>query len=67
MFVLVAGSPGLTFGVFIGGSPKAAPTSPKATASSTASPSTSASPSASTITEPAHHCTYIQSGTAAKR
>lgn len=62
--VLVLGlAAGLTLAFAVGGSPKAAP-KPKSTASSTASPSASATPS--TIAEPAHHCTYIKSGTASK-
>lgn len=54
---------GLTIAFAGGGSPKASPSPSKsATPSSTASPSPSATP----IAEPAHHCTYTKSGTAAK-
>jgi peptidyl-prolyl cis-trans isomerase B (cyclophilin B) len=57
---------GLTLAFAVGGSPKAAPKptkSVKATSSASASPT----PTASTIAEPAHHCTYTKSGTAAKK
>jgi peptidyl-prolyl cis-trans isomerase B (cyclophilin B) len=65
--VLVIGlAVGLTLGLAGGGAPKAAP-KPTTSKSSTASPSASATPTASTIAEPAHHCDYIQSGTAAKQ
>jgi peptidyl-prolyl cis-trans isomerase B (cyclophilin B) len=64
--VLVLGlAAGLTLAFAVGGSPQAAP-KPTSTASSTASPSASATPSASTIAEPAHHCSYIQAGTASR-
>jgi peptidyl-prolyl cis-trans isomerase B (cyclophilin B) len=61
--VLVGGlAVGLTLGLS-GGSPKSsAATKPTATAT----PSASATPSAAAVTEPAHHCTYTKSGTAAK-
>jgi peptidyl-prolyl cis-trans isomerase B (cyclophilin B) len=63
---------GLTIAFVGGGSPKAASTAkPKASVSKSASatPSASASPTpkASTIAEPAHHCTYTASATAAKK
>ena len=50
----------------LGGSPKASP-KPTTSHSASASPSTSASASASAIAEPAHHCTYTASGTAARK
>ena len=62
--VLVLGlAIGLPLALLTGGSPKAAP---KPTTSHSASASPSATPSASTIAEPAKHCTYTKSGTAAK-
>jgi peptidyl-prolyl cis-trans isomerase B (cyclophilin B) len=64
--LLVAGLvAGLTF-AFAGGSGKAAAGKPTATASASATASPSSSPSASAVAEPAHHCTYTKSGTAAK-
>lgn len=62
--VLVVGLiAGLTIAFAGGGSPKASPSPSKsATPTSSASPSASATP----IAEPAHHCTYTKSGTAAK-
>jgi peptidyl-prolyl cis-trans isomerase B (cyclophilin B) len=70
--VLVVGLvAGLTIAFATGGSPKASPSpSKKATPSATAtsaSPSASATPTASTIAEPATHCTYTKSGSAAKK
>ena len=62
--LLVAGLiAGLTL-AFAGGSGKAAAGKP--TAKATASTSPTASSSAAAVTEPAHHCTYTKSGTAAK-
>jgi peptidyl-prolyl cis-trans isomerase B (cyclophilin B) len=55
---------GLVLAFAVGGSPKA---SPKPTTSKSASPSASPTPTASTIAEPAQHCTYTKSGTAAKK
>src|SRR6185437_14054134 len=57
---------GLTIAFVGGGSPKAS-SSPKATASKSSTASPSATPTASTVAEPAHHCTYTSSGTAAKQ
>jgi peptidyl-prolyl cis-trans isomerase B (cyclophilin B) len=59
---------GLTLTFAGSGSPKAAP-KPKATASKSATPSASpsATPTASTVAEPAHHCTYTQTGDASKK
>jgi len=53
---------GLTIAFIGGGSPKAS-SSPSAKATHSAS----ATPSASTVAEPATHCTYTPSGTAAKK
>lgn len=39
---------------------------PKSEAASKATPTASASPTTSTVAEPAHHCTYTKSGTAAR-
>jgi peptidyl-prolyl cis-trans isomerase B (cyclophilin B) len=64
--VLVLGlAVGLPLALLTGGSPKAAP-KPTTSKSASASASPSASASASTIAEPAQHCTYTKSGTAAK-
>ena len=57
---------GLTIAFVGGGSPKAS-SSPKATASKSPTASASATPTASTVAEPARHCTYTSSGTAAKQ
>jgi peptidyl-prolyl cis-trans isomerase B (cyclophilin B) len=64
--LLIAGLiAGLTV-AFAGGSGKAAAGKPTAKATASTSPSPSASASASAVAEPAHHCTYTKSGTAAK-
>jgi peptidyl-prolyl cis-trans isomerase B (cyclophilin B) len=61
--LLVGGlAAGLTLAL-AGGSPKS---SAAAKPTATATPSASATSSAAAVTEPAHHCTYTKSGTAAK-
>jgi peptidyl-prolyl cis-trans isomerase B (cyclophilin B) len=64
--VVVGLAAGLTV-AFAGGSAKtSASTKPKASASASASPSASPTSSTASVTEPAKHCTYTKSGTAAK-
>jgi peptidyl-prolyl cis-trans isomerase B (cyclophilin B) len=65
--VLVAGlAVGLTLALATGSPKSSAAAKPTATASATASATPSATTSAAAVTEPAHHCTYTKSGTAAK-
>jgi peptidyl-prolyl cis-trans isomerase B (cyclophilin B) len=49
------------------GGGKSAAASASASASATPTPSASASPTAAAVAEPAHHCTYTASGTAARK
>jgi peptidyl-prolyl cis-trans isomerase B (cyclophilin B) len=49
------------------GGGKSAAASASASASASATPSVSASPTAAAVAEPAHHCTYTASGTAARK
>ena len=52
---------------FLAGTGGGKPSAASASATATPSPSASASPSAATVAEPAHHCTYTASGTAARK
>jgi peptidyl-prolyl cis-trans isomerase B (cyclophilin B) len=61
IIVMVVGlAVGLSLAFTGGGTPKAAP---KASVTPTAAPSASASATAAAVAEPAHHCTYTDSGT----
>jgi peptidyl-prolyl cis-trans isomerase B (cyclophilin B) len=58
--IVVAGLVAGGLVLFTGGS------TPKSEAAAKATPTASASPTTSTVAEPAHHCTYTKSGTAAR-
>jgi peptidyl-prolyl cis-trans isomerase B (cyclophilin B) len=63
--LLLGGAAYLTFGT--GGSKPAAAATPSPTASPTAPPTPTPTPTPSLVAEPASHCTYTASGTAARK
>jgi peptidyl-prolyl cis-trans isomerase B (cyclophilin B) len=63
--LLLGGAAYLTFGT--GGSKPAAAATPSPTASPTAAPTPTPTPTPSLVAEPASHCTYTASGTAARK